>query len=102
MLRWSEWEDGWHGAERVPARYHVPGGHRADDRRAQPDLAPPIRVLPGAPKLLMTMLDDTCFGQLRCDGSPIPPPNLDATVEDHRRLMEGQGIGGPGIAGGRW
>jgi arylsulfatase A-like enzyme len=38
----------------------------------------PVRALPGAPNVLMIVLDDTGFGQLGCYGSPIATPNLDA------------------------
>ena len=38
----------------------------------------PLRAKPGAPNVLMIVLDDTGFGQLGCYGSPIATPNLDA------------------------
>jgi arylsulfatase A-like enzyme len=38
----------------------------------------PVRALPGAPNVLMVVLDDTGFGQLGCYGAPIATPNLDA------------------------
>jgi arylsulfatase A-like enzyme len=38
----------------------------------------PLRAKPGAPNVLMIVLDDTGFGQLGCYGSPIATPNLDS------------------------
>ena len=38
----------------------------------------PLRAAPGAPNVLLIVLDDTGFGQLGCYGSPIGTPNLDA------------------------
>jgi arylsulfatase A-like enzyme len=38
----------------------------------------PVRAVPGAPNVLVVVLDDTGFGQLGCYGSPIATPNLDA------------------------
>jgi arylsulfatase A-like enzyme len=38
----------------------------------------PLRAVPGAPNVLMIVLDDTGFGQLGCYGSPIATPNIDA------------------------
>jgi len=37
----------------------------------------PLRAKPGAPNVLMIVLDDTGFGQLGCYGSPIATPHLD-------------------------
>ncbi len=38
----------------------------------------PLRAKPGAPNVLMIVLDDTGYGQLGCYGSPIATPNLDS------------------------
>lgn len=38
----------------------------------------PVRTMPGAPNVLMIVLDDTGYGQLGCYGSPIATPNIDA------------------------
>ncbi len=38
----------------------------------------PLRARPGAPNVLIIVLDDTGYGQLGCYGSPIATPNLDA------------------------
>ncbi len=38
----------------------------------------PVRAVPGAPNVLVVVLDDTGFGQLGCYGSPIATPSLDA------------------------
>ena len=45
----------------------------------------PLRAKPGAPNVLMIVLDDTGFGQLGCYGSPIATPHLDgrAAVYQH-------------------
>src|SRR5215213_2072522 len=37
-----------------------------------------VRANPGAPNVLVIVLDDTGFGHLGCYGSPIATPNLDA------------------------
>ena len=37
-----------------------------------------VRAVPGAPNVLMIVLDDTGYGQLGCYGSPIATPNIDA------------------------
>lgn len=37
----------------------------------------PLRAAPGAPNVLIILLDDTGFGQLGCYGSPIQTPNID-------------------------
>ncbi|MEV6490816.1 sulfatase-like hydrolase/transferase, partial [Actinoplanes sp. NPDC051633] len=37
-----------------------------------------VRAAPGAPNVVMIVLDDTGFGHLGCYGSPIATPNLDA------------------------
>jgi arylsulfatase A-like enzyme len=37
-----------------------------------------VRATPGAPNVVMIVLDDTGFGHLGCYGSPIATPNLDA------------------------
>jgi arylsulfatase len=37
-----------------------------------------LRAKPGAPNVLMIVLDDTGYGQLGCYGSPIATPNLDS------------------------
>jgi arylsulfatase len=42
----------------------------------------PVRAAPGAPNVLVIVLDDTGFGQLGCYGSPIATPNLDALAAD--------------------
>ncbi|MET9460378.1 arylsulfatase [Streptomyces canus] len=42
----------------------------------------PVRAVPGAPNVLMIVLDDTGYGQLGCYGSPIRTPNLDALAAD--------------------
>jgi len=38
----------------------------------------PLRASPGAPNVLVIVLDDAGFGQLGCYGSPIATPSLDA------------------------
>jgi hypothetical protein len=38
----------------------------------------PVRTMPGAPNVLMIVLDDTGYGQLGCYGSPIATPDIDA------------------------
>ena len=38
----------------------------------------PLRAVPGAPNVVIIVLDDTGFGQLGCYGSPIATPNIDA------------------------
>ena len=38
----------------------------------------PVRATPGAPNVMIIVLDDTGFGQLGCYGSPIATPNFDA------------------------
>ena len=38
----------------------------------------PIRAGPGAPNILMVVLDDTGYGQLGCYGSPIATPHIDS------------------------
>jgi arylsulfatase A-like enzyme len=45
----------------------------------------PARPVPGAPNVLMIVLDDTGFGQLGCYGSPIATPNIDALAADGLR-----------------
>src|SRR5262245_6501850 len=37
----------------------------------------PLRAKPGAPNVLLIVLDDTGFGQLGCYGAPIHTPNID-------------------------
>jgi len=51
-------------------------GRTADD--SSPAWPRPTRSVPGAPNVLMVVLDDTGFGQLGCYGSPIETPNFDA------------------------
>ncbi len=51
-------------------------GRTAD--QSSPAWPAPLRARPGAPNVLMIVLDDTGFGQLGCYGSPIATPNLDA------------------------
>jgi Sulfatase len=51
-------------------------GRTADE--SSPAWPQPLRAAPGAPNVLMIVLDDTGFGQLGCYGSPIATPNLDA------------------------
>jgi arylsulfatase A-like enzyme len=52
-------------------------GRTADDSSpAWP--RPTTRAAPGAPNVLMVVLDDTGFGQLGCYGGPIETPNFDA------------------------
>jgi arylsulfatase A-like enzyme len=36
-----------------------------------------LRAVPGAPNVLVVVLDDTGFGQLGCYGSPIATPRMD-------------------------
>src|SRR6266540_431525 len=45
----------------------------------------PVRAVPGAPNVLVVVLDDTGFGQLGCYGSPIATPNLDALAANGLR-----------------
>ncbi len=45
----------------------------------------PVRARPGAPNVLIIVLDDTGFGQLGCYGSPIATPNIDALAADGLR-----------------
>ena len=42
----------------------------------------PLRASPGAPNVVMIVLDDTGFGHLGCYGSPIATPNLDRLAAD--------------------
>ena len=44
------------------------------------------RPEPGAPSVLMVVLDDTGFGQLGCYGSPIATPNFDALAANGLRF----------------
>jgi arylsulfatase A-like enzyme len=64
-----------------PAGTAFPGviGRTVDESSpAWPQRARPV---PGAPNVLMVVLDDTGFGQLGCYGSPIATPNMDALAE---------------------
>jgi arylsulfatase A-like enzyme len=45
---------------------------------SSPAWSQPVRATPGAPNVLMIVLDDTGFGHFGCYGSPIATPNLDA------------------------
>ncbi|MGY1710426.1 arylsulfatase [Geodermatophilus sp. SYSU D00758] len=45
---------------------------------SEPAWPRPVRAVPGAPNVLVVVLDDTGYGQLGCYGSPIATPNLDA------------------------
>ena len=38
----------------------------------------PLRAVPGAPNVLVIVLDDVGYGQLGCYGSPIATPRIDA------------------------
>ncbi|MFG1626718.1 arylsulfatase [Kribbella sp. NPDC049227] len=51
-------------------------GRTADE--SSPAWPKPTRATPGAPNVLMVVLDDTGFGQLSCYGSPIATPNFDS------------------------
>ncbi|TCC65663.1 arylsulfatase [Kribbella pittospori] len=51
-------------------------GRTADE--STPAWPKPTRAAPGAPNVLMVVLDDTGFGQLSCYGSPIATPNFDS------------------------
>ena len=44
---------------------------------SEPAWPAPIRAKPGAPNVVVIVLDDTGFGQLGCYGSPIRTPNID-------------------------
>ncbi|MGV8966311.1 MAG: arylsulfatase [Cellulomonas sp.] len=46
----------------------------------------PVRAKPGAPNVLMVVLDDTGFGQLGCYGGPIATPNFDSLAASGLRL----------------
>ena len=74
-----------HGDQRVPGGSRVSRRDRPDDRRVEPGLAAARARLPGAPNVLIIVLDDTGFGQLGCYGSPIATPNLDALAADGLR-----------------
>ena len=46
--------------------------------QSSPAWPQPSRAVPGAPNVLMILLDDTGYGQLGCFGSPIATPDIDA------------------------
>ncbi len=58
-------------------------GRTADE--SAPAWPMPTRAAPGAPNVLIVVLDDTGFGQLGCFGSPISTPNFDALAADGLR-----------------
>ena len=49
--------------------------------QSSPAWPQPVRATPGAPNVMIIVLDDTGFGQLGCYGSPIATPNFDALAE---------------------
>ncbi len=58
-------------------------GRTADE--STPAWPRPTRAVPGAPNVLIVVLDDTGFGQLGCYGSPIETPNFDALAANGLR-----------------
>ncbi|MGW2209301.1 arylsulfatase [Streptomyces sp. NPDC001781] len=64
-------------SEYTPGR-SFPGviGRTADE--STPAWPQPVRAAPGAPNVLVIVLDDTGYGQLGCYGSPIGTPAMDA------------------------
>src|SRR5437879_8339041 len=60
-----------------PAGTPFPGVIGRTTEESTPAWPAPVRALPGAPNVLMIVLDDTGFGQLGCYGSPIATPNFD-------------------------
>jgi arylsulfatase len=50
--------------------------------QSSPAWPQPVRATPGAPNVMIIVLDDTGFGQLGCYGSPIATPNFDALAAD--------------------
>ena len=66
----------------MPVNEYKPGstfpgdiGRTADV--SSPAWPEPLRALPGAPNVLLIVLDDTGYGQFGCYGSPIRTPSLD-------------------------
>ena len=59
----------------------------------------PVRATPGAPNVMIIVLDDTGFGQLGCYGSLIATPNFDALAEGGLLYtnIRGRGAAGPGV-----
>ena len=58
-----------------------PGVIGRTSEESSPAWPAPLRAGPGAPNVLMIVLDDTGYGQLGCYGSPIATPNLDALAD---------------------
>ena len=71
--------------DEYPSGAAFPGvvGRTTDE--SSPAWPQPVRARPGAPNVLMVVLDDTGFGQLGCYGSPIETPNFDALAADGLR-----------------
>ncbi|KOG43283.1 arylsulfatase [Streptomyces resistomycificus] len=55
-----------------------PGVVGRTTEESSPAWPQPVRAVPGAPNVMLIVLDDTGYGQLGCYGSPIETPNLDA------------------------
>jgi arylsulfatase A-like enzyme len=64
-----------------PPGARFPGviGRTTDE--SSPAWPAPVRARPGAPNVLMIVLDDTGYGQLGCYGSPIETPNTDSLAD---------------------
>ena len=71
-----------------PSGTAFPGviGRTTDD--STPAWPKPPRPVPGAPNVLIVVLDDTGFGQLGCYGSPIATPNFDALAANGLRFSQ--------------
>jgi arylsulfatase A-like enzyme len=64
-----------------PAGTPFPGAIGRTIEESTPAWPAPVRAVPGAPNVLMIVLDDTGFGQLGCYGSSIATPNIDSLAE---------------------
>jgi arylsulfatase A-like enzyme len=64
-----------------PAGTPFPGVIGRTTGESTPAWPAPVRAEPGAPNVLIIVLDDTGFGQLGCYGSPIATPNIDSLAQ---------------------
>jgi arylsulfatase A-like enzyme len=64
-----------------PAGTPFPGVIGRTTEESTPAWPAPVRAVPGAPNVLMIVLDDVGYGQLGCYGSPIATPNIDSLAE---------------------
>lgn len=62
-----------------------PGHVSTSYRESQPWLEPVVRPPPGAPNVVIVVLDDVGFAQLGCYGSTLQTPRLDALARGGRR-----------------